>query len=51
MKENKMIGPGMLTLDQNGKPCFVLGGFPGSPLSHETGNIFPVEEKNQKNKW
>lgn len=47
MKENKIISPGIFTLDQNGKPCFVFGGFPGSPAAHETGIVFRVEEKNK----
>lgn len=43
------LGIGMITLDSNGRICFVLGGFPGSKAANE-GSVLPIEKKKESNK-
>jgi len=46
MAQNKQtFGPGMFTLDENGRVILLFGGFPGSTVATETGNVLPVEDK------
>ena len=48
-KQTSGIGLGMLGLDQNGKPCFVFGGFPGSELAVQ-GNFLPIKPRGEEPK-
>lgn len=44
IQNKELIGPGILTLDENGRILFLIGGFPGSVVATETGNVLPIEE-------
>lgn len=36
---------GIISLDENGKVCFTLGGFPGSKAAVEQGVVLPISSE------
>ncbi len=48
-KQTSGIGPGLLGLNNNGKPCFVFGGFPGSELAVH-GKFLPIQPQDEEPK-